>query len=46
MMEILHQVTPQLNSCIDLNLGKILNLAFSKNLMNWNLIGSACQKGY
>ena len=24
MMEVLHQVTPQLNSCIDLNLGKML----------------------
>ena len=46
MIEVLHQFTPQLNSCIALNSGKMLKLAFLKNLMNWNSTGSACRKGY
>ena len=31
MMEVLHQVTPQLNSCIDLNLGKMLKPRLFEN---------------
>ena len=40
-MDVPHQVTHQLNSCIALNLGKCSNLAFLKNLIKrlpkWSL---------
>ena len=46
MMEVLHQVTYQLNSCIALNLGKMLKPRFFEKPDNSISVGSTCQKGY